>query len=55
MMQKMEFALLIMMVKLVELNNLYAEMFGYEKNELIGKDYSTLIAGDSHPCCLKKS
>ncbi len=35
--------------KFVELNNLYAEMFGYEKNELIGKDYTTIITDDSIP------
>ncbi len=35
--------------KFIELNNLYAEMFGYEKDELIGKDYTTIITEDSLP------
>lgn len=39
--------------KFVELNNLYAEMFGYEKNELIGKEYSTIITDDSLPVVQK--
>lgn len=33
--------------KFVELNNLFAKMFGYEKEELIGKNYSTILTNDS--------
>ncbi len=32
---------------IIELNNLYAEMFGFEKKELIGKHYSIVISEDS--------
>ena len=35
--------------KIIELNNLYAEMFGYSKDELINQHYSLLISDDSHP------
>lgn len=34
--------------KIIELNNLYAEMFGYSKEELINQHYSKLISEDSH-------
>ena len=34
--------------KIIELNNLYAEMFGYEKEELINQHYSKLISEDSN-------
>ncbi len=34
---------------LVELNNNYAELFGYSKSELIGKHYSVLLTDDSKP------
>jgi PAS domain S-box-containing protein len=33
--------------KIVELNNLYADMFGFEKEELIGEHYSIVISEDS--------
>jgi len=33
--------------KFVELNNIYADLFGYNKQELIGKDYSTILSDDS--------
>ena len=34
---------------IVEMNNLFAEMFGYEKSELINEHYSLLISEDSRP------
>ncbi len=39
--------------KIIELNNLYAEMFGYSKEELINQHYSKLISEDSHPIVQK--
>ncbi|MDX1702634.1 MAG: PAS domain S-box protein, partial [Melioribacteraceae bacterium] len=35
--------------KIIELNNLYADMFGYERHELIDQHYSKLISNDSMP------
>ena len=35
--------------KIIELNNLYADMFGYERHELIDQHYSKLISDDSMP------
>lgn len=35
--------------KIIELNNLYADMFGYNHNELIDQHYSKLISDDSLP------
>lgn len=34
---------------LIELNNNYAELFGYDKAELIGKHYTLLLTDDSKP------
>jgi PAS domain S-box-containing protein len=33
--------------KIVEINNLYADMFGFEKEEMIGEHYSLVISEDS--------
>jgi len=32
---------------IVEVNHIYADMFGYHHDELIGKHYSVLMSGDS--------
>lgn len=34
--------------KIIELNNIYAKMFGYSKEDLLNKHYSQLISEDSH-------
>lgn len=39
---------------IVELNNLYAEMFGYQKEDLIDKHYSVLIS-DDYQAIVKKN
>lgn len=33
--------------KIIEINKHFAELFGYEKNELVGKDYLNLLSQDS--------
>jgi len=33
--------------KIVEINKLFAQMFGYQKNDIIGSDYSILLSDDS--------
>ena len=34
--------------KIIELNNLYAQMFGYTKEDLLDQHYSQLVSQDSH-------
>ncbi len=35
--------------KIIELNKIFVDMFGYEKEELIGLNYSSLLSDDSKP------
>ena len=35
--------------EIVELNSIYSDMFGYEREELVGRHYSKLMSDDSLP------